>query len=188
MKVILIILFVAFLFSCKERRKKNVPVDAGKEEVINVKTKKIRESISQDTTSTGSKTVHSTYNNLTTYSYPNLTIWGGLTLKYDANNLRIIEAKQNAELGFRKKEYYIEDGDIVKVEYVIHQADWGAYEEKYGKEDFDESKMTYSDRNITYSLYDIQTKKSDELEQLLSTGKQILNFIKTEKIDAYNTK
>ncbi len=186
MKDILIIVSVPFLLSCEESVSESKTVDAGKEETINVPTQKVVETMIQDTIPTDSMTVHSSNDNLKTYAYPNLTAWGGLTLKYDKNELRIIEARQNAELGFRKKEYYLEHGEIEKIEFIIHQANWGAYEEKYGNEDFDESKMTYSDRKVTYNSHDIQTKKTDELEKLLSSGKQILNFIKTEKLDTAN--
>ena len=187
MKDILIIVSVSFLLSCEESITESNTVDSGKEEAINVSTEKIVEPMPQDTIPTESKTIHASHDNLRTYAYPNLTAWGGLKLKYDKNELRVIEARQNAELGFRKKVYYLEHGEIEKIEYVIHQANWGAYEEKYGKEDFDESKMTYSDRKVIYNSHDFQTNKTDELEQLLSSGKQILNFIKTEKLDTANS-
>ncbi len=186
MKDILIIVSVLFLLSCEKSLSESKTVDAGKEETINVPTQKVVETIIQDTIPSDNMTVHSSNDNLRTYAYHDLTTWGGLTLKYDKNELRIIEARQNAELGFRKKEYYLEHGEIEKIEFIIHQANWGAYEEKYGNEDFDESKMTYLNRKVTYNSHDIQTKKTDELEQLLSSGKQILNFIKTEKLDTAN--
>ena len=179
MKFILIIVSVPFLLSCEEFVMESKTVDAGKEESINVNTEKIMGTVIRDTLPTESKTIHSSHENLKTYAYPNLTVWGGLKLKYDKNELKVIEARQNAELGFIKKIYYLEQGEIEKIEYVIHQANWGAYEEKYGKENFDESKMTFSDRKVIYNSHDIQTNKTDELEQLLSSGKQILNFIKT---------
>jgi hypothetical protein len=188
MKDILIIVSIPFLLSCEESVSESKTVSAGKEETINVPTQKVVQTMIQDTIPSDSKTIHSSNDNLKKYAYPNLTAWGGLSLKYDKNELRIIEARQNAELGFREKEYYLENGEIVKIVFISHQANWGEYEEKYGKEDFDESKITYSDRKVIYNSHDIQTIKTDELEQLLSTGKQILNFIKTEKLHTANTK
>lgn len=167
MKVILIMLLVSGLFSCLQSKSVN----------------KMSE-LEKDTAIIDSLNIESSNDNeISVYSYPNLTAWGGLTLIYEKNNLKTIEAKQSAELGFRKRVYCIKNYEIERIEYVIYQANWGAYEEQYGKEDFDETKMTYLEREIVYNKQEIQTSKTDELTELLDTGNQILSFIKTEKLD-----
>lgn len=178
------ILLLPLLLSCNDAvKERKTKVEETNE--TNLTAKKPIQSSPQDTPAK-EKSIPSSHRYLKKYTYPNLTAWGGLTMKYDEQEIKIIEAVQNAELGFGKIVYYLEQGEIQTIDYTVHQANWSAYEAKYGDEEIDESKMTYSDRKVTYSSRDIQTKKPDELQRLLNSGKEILEFIETENIDPTN--
>lgn len=179
MKYFCLILFILFLYSCKQQLPKNESNEL-KTEVLNRDTL-VTTAIQKPHHSESSN--HKSIRNQSTkklknVEYPDLTVWGGLTLKYDKNELKVIEALQNAELGFRKTVYYFDQDEITKIEYKVHQANWGEYETIYGEEEFDPSKMTYSDSKITYTSNDIRTMKSEELKELLENGQQIQNYLK----------
>jgi hypothetical protein len=124
--------------------------------------------------------------NFEIYNYPNLTAWGGLILKSFQGELKIIEATQNAELGFIKRIYYLQKNKIQKIEYIGHSAKWGKYEEDYPSDEYEwnPEKMTYSDTTfVIEASNDIDIKTHEKLKQ---EGIEIIEFIKKEKIVAVN--
>lgn len=125
-------------------------------------------------------------NDLEIYDYPNLTVWGGLSIKSVDGELKVIEAIQNAELGFTKKIYYLQNEKIYRIEYIGHHAVWGKYKENYPSDKFDwnPKKMTYFDTSFVF-----ETKNDTNVEKhnkLILEGKKIIEFIKNEKIEATN--
>ena len=180
MRIIFIIVPFILLMNCKE--------NTLKEKFTSIKNNK---SIKMDavidsvaTTAINSKDENNSKTKLKGFSLQHLTAWGGLFLKYDGNVLNIIEATQNGELGFKKRIYYLNAEQIERIEFVVHEANWNEYINKYGNVgNVDESKMTYLDKSITYDLNKINKKYSKELEQLKNDGIQILHFIKTKNID-----
>lgn len=127
---------------------------------------------------------------LRVYDYQNLTAWGGLTLKYLNGKLQSIETIQNAELGFTKKSFLIDNYEIIKVTYDGHHAEWEKYQEKYPEEEFEwnPSKMTYLDTSF-FVDYTLNTNSKSNLEkELKQEGKQIIQFIKEENINPDNFK
>lgn len=179
MKHLCLILSFLFLYSCKQQPPKNESNELrtavlNRDTLVSTAIQKPHHPESSKPKSIQNQSTEK----LKIVECPNLTVWGGLTFKYDKTELKVIAALQNAELGFRKTVYYFNQDEITKIEYEVHQANWGEYETIYGKEEFDPSKMTYSDSKITYTSNDIRTLKSEELKELLQNGQQIQNFLK----------
>ena len=184
MKILTIIISILILFGCRESVEENRSARYEKENISTNDSLGFQSAISEDSMQIDTKELQSkNVNKLREYFYPNLTAWGGLTLMYDEKDLKIIEAINNAEFGFRKVIYYIEDGSIKQIEYEIHDANWNEYD---NSKDFDESRMTYTDRKVIYDYNDIKTSQLEGLKRLIKEGIQILNFIKVEKIDISN--
>ncbi len=85
---------------------------------------------------------------LTKYFHPNMSgCGGGLYGYYKDSTLLIIDATYQAELGFSRRKMYWRDGNIIKIIYREHFAEWAKYEANYPSDKFewDPSKMTYTD-------------------------------------------
>lgn len=96
------------------------------------------------------------------------------------DTLQTIETIENAELGFTKKIYSIDEDKIISIKYVGHHAEWGKYQEKYPKEEYEwnPSKMTYFDTSFTVNYALDTTTKSDLSNELKQNGKELIKFIK----------
>ena len=95
------------------------------------------------------------HNLLTQRSYPNMSSCGGVLYGYYYHNeLKLIDSKYQAELGYSSKKVYWDGDTVMHIKYRQYFAEWGKYEEKYPSESiaFDPNKMTYSDTiyNITF--------------------------------------
>ncbi|WP_299114231.1 hypothetical protein [uncultured Winogradskyella sp.] len=85
---------------------------------------------------------------LTKKFYPNMSYCGGgLDGYYYKDELKLIDSKYGAELGFSSKKIYWKGDEILKIKYREYFAEWGKYEKNYppDKVEYDPSKMTYSD-------------------------------------------
>jgi hypothetical protein len=94
-------------------------------------------------------------NKLVKISYPNMSGCGGGVDGYYLNeNLVLIDATYNAELGFSSRAIYIDQDKFLKIIYREHFAEWGKYEEKYphDKFEYDPTKMTYTDTVYSIAL------------------------------------
>lgn len=120
---------------------------------------------------------------LTKYFHPSLTAWGGLTIWHDKNEIRIIEAKHSAELGYHKRIFYLNKGRIIRAEIEDHIADWQAFFDKYGENAaIEDSNMIYVDYNKVYDSIDASSRKSKDEEKIENEGNQILTFLIDEDL------
>jgi hypothetical protein len=93
-------------------------------------------------------------NTLVKISYPNMSGCGGAVDGYFLDGqLVLIDSRYSAELGFTSKTYYLDQRNILKMNYREYSAEWGKYEENYPSEtyEWDPTKMTYSD--TLYSIF-----------------------------------
>lgn len=175
MKKNIIIISLFFLIACNqesERITNSIKTDTDQIENNNPKI--------QDASKTPEK-------NLKKYYYPDLTVWGGLTLSFDEKELKKIEARQNAELGYIEKVFYLNKGKFINIDFRSHSANWEGYFNKYGKDiEIEDSNMIYTDHFISYDSTDLKLNSTKELEDLIQEGEQILDFIETENIDSTN--
>gem|GEM_PF-1923587 len=128
-------------------------------------------------------------NKLVKVSYPNMSSCGGGVDGYYLNKkLVLIDATYGAELGFSSKIMYLDQDKFLKVIYREHFAEWEKYARKYPSEEqeFDPSKMTYSDTVYTIALANptifvkkagdkVVSKKQNNalVERLLKCGEQM---------------
>lgn len=101
------------------------------------------------------------------YYYPNLTAWGGLTVRSKKGNLIEIEARQNSESNYNSNTYCFKDNKMIR---IISHSHW-------------------NDENIlspdTYHIVDYNenlSEKSKYDKQLIKEGEQILDFLKKESV------
>lgn len=128
-------------------------------------------------------------NRLVKISYPSMSgCGGGVDGYYLKEDLVLIDATYNAELGFSSKTIYFEQDKFLKVVYREYFAEWEKYEEKYppDKFEYDPTKMTFTDTvySITLSDSTIFHKKTDNkiistqlgqslIDRLLSCGQEM---------------
>lgn len=99
---------------------------------------------------------------LTKKTYPRMSYCGGgLSGFYFKNELKLIDSKYGAELGFSSKKIYWNGNKMLKIIYREYFAEWGKYEKKYPKDEWDANKMTYSD-----TIYEITFGKIFELKKI----------------------
>ncbi|AUC15882.1 hypothetical protein BTO06_12290 [Tenacibaculum sp. SZ-18] len=85
---------------------------------------------------------------LTKKFYPNMSVCGGgLYGFYYNDELKLIDSKYGAELGFSSKKIYWNGNKILRIKYREYFPEDGKYLKKYPLEkyEYDPSKMTYSD-------------------------------------------
>ncbi|MCT4665031.1 MAG: hypothetical protein N4A45_07350 [Flavobacteriales bacterium] len=128
-------------------------------------------------------------------SYPSMsTCGGGVTGYYYNNELKLIDSKYNAELGFSSKKVYWSGNKILKIKYRQYFAQWRKYDKKYPHEkfEFDPNKMTYSDtiykitfgdKNVFQKIASnkiISTKTDPKMiEELTNCGKRMKAELET---------
>jgi len=108
---------------------------------------------------------------LTKYFYPNMSgCGGGLYGYYKDSTLLIIDATNRAELGFSSRKVYWHDGNIIKIDYREHFAEWGKYKENYPSDKFewDPGKMTYTD-----TIYQITLGDKYQMQKI--TGSELIS-------------
>ena len=119
------------------------------------------------------KEIDSLYNNgiLTKVFYPNMSACGGALYGfYYDNELILIDSKYGAELGFSSKKIYWNENKILKIKYREYFAEWEKkYKKKYPKDEWDESKMTYSDTIYKITFGDEYEFKKMADEKIIST-------------------
>jgi len=118
------------------------------------------------------KKIDSLYNSgiLTKVFYPNMSACGGgLYGFYYDNELILINSKYGAELGFSSKKIYWNGNKILKIKYRQYFAEWGKYKKKYPKDEWDESKMTYSDTIYKITFGEEYEFKKMAGEKIIST-------------------
>ena len=104
-------------------------------------------------------------------SFPSMSACGGgLYGFYFKDDLKLIDSKYQAELGFTSKKIYWNRNKILKIKYREYAAEWGKYEKKYPQKEFkyDPSKMTYSD-----TIYEIAF--GDKIEFRKTSKKKIIS-------------
>lgn len=107
---------------------------------------------------------------LTKKFYPNMSACGGgLYGFYYNDELKLIDSKYRAELGFSSKKIYWNGDEILKIKYREYFAEWGKYKKKYPKDEWDESKMTYSDTIYQITLGDKYDFKKMVNQKVIST-------------------
>ena len=109
---------------------------------------------------------------LTKKFYPNMSACGGGLFGYYYNNeLKLIDSKYQAELGYSSKKIYWAGDQILKIKYREYFAEWGKYEKNYPPEkiEYDPSKMTYSDTIYEITLGDKYEFKKMADNKLIST-------------------
>ena len=164
MKYILNILFLILtLISCKNESKNELDKT---EKIINQSQKS---ELTQFTTSEiDSLNVNGL---LTKKSFLDMSdCGGGLDGFYYQNELKLIDSKYKAELGYSSKKIYWNGNKILKIKYREYFAEWGKYEEKYPpkKIEYDPSKMTYSDTIYEITFGDKYVFKKIANEKLIS--------------------
>ena len=108
---------------------------------------------------------------LTRYFYPNMSgCGGGLYGYYKDSTLLIIDATYKTELGFSSRKVYWHDGNIIKINYREHFAEWAKYEKNYSSDKFewDPSKMTYTD-----TIYQITLGDKYQMQKI--TGSKLIS-------------
>ena len=118
------------------------------------------------------KEIDSLYDNgiLTKIFYPNMSACGGgLYGFYYNNELILIDSKYGAELGFSSKKIYWNGNKILKIKYRQHFAEWGKFEKKHPKDEWDDNKMTYSDTIYKIIFGDKYEFKKMTNEKVIST-------------------
>jgi hypothetical protein len=157
MKYITSILFLILtLISCKNESKKEYD-----------KTEKtIAQSQKSELTQFTPSEIDSLYVNgvLTKKFYPNMSACGGgLAGFYYQNELKLIDSKYQAELGYSSKKIYWNGNKILKINYREYFAEWGKYEQNYppDKVEYDPNKMTYSD-----TIYEITLGTKYEFKKI----------------------
>ena len=113
------------------------------------------------------------------YFYPNMSHCGGALYGiYKYNELVRIESTYGAEMGFSSKNIDFESGEVVRINYREHFAEWSKYSEKYPNDDeIDPKKMTYSD-----TLYVLEFGKKRSFKKY--AGKKLIaSTINKEVVD-----
>lgn len=105
---------------------------------------------------------------LTRYAHPEMTAWGSLTGYWDKEGLVMLHSLYNAEKGFREITVYYYKEEICRIVCNDHVANWEQYEREHGNEEFDLSKLTYTDK-----LYDYTA--ATELVYRISDGKTFVH-------------
>lgn len=108
--------------------------------------------------------------------YPSMSsCGGGVYGLYFKNELKLIESKYGAELGFSSRTVYWKENKILKIVYREYFAEWGKYAQNYPpkKVKYNPEKMTYSD-----TIYKITFGKKYEFKKM-ANGKVI-----SERIDS----
>lgn len=151
------------MISCKNESKKEL----GKTEKIIVQSQK-----SELTEFTTSEIDSLNVNGILTKKfYPNMSVCGGgLYGFYYQNELKLIDSKYQAELGYSSKKIYWSGENILKIEYREYFAEWGKYEKNYPPEkvEYDPSKMTYSDTIYEITFGDKYEFKKIANEKIIS--------------------
>lgn len=119
------------------------------------------------------------------YHYPDLTIWGVLSIKTKNKKIVEIEATHNAELGFTKKVFFYKNEKLTRIKYVGHHAEWGKYKKDYPQDQYewDSEKMTYFDSTFTFELDENKKIKSKKVRSLKMDESSIMDFVKKEKLN-----
>jgi hypothetical protein len=95
---------------------------------------------------------------------------------YKKGELIRIESKFGAELGYSSRDVDFQNGEIVKITYREHFAEWGDYSEKYpNEEEYDAKKMTYSD-----TLYVLEFGKERSFKKF--AGKMLISTSPNQEI------
>ncbi|WP_405569065.1 hypothetical protein [Winogradskyella sp. Asnod2-B02-A] len=118
--------------------------------------------------------IDSLYDNgiLTKKFYPNMSACGGGLFGFYYNNeLKLIDSKYQAELGYSSKKIYWNGKKILKIRYREYFAEWGKYERNYPPEkvEYDPNKMTYSDTIYEVTFGDKYEFKKMSDNRLIST-------------------
>ena len=132
------------------------------------------------------------------YSYSHMSGCGGGLYGYYKDSIMLMtDATYKAELGFSSRKIYWHDGNIIKIIYREHFAEWAKYEENYppDKYEWDPNKMTYTDTVYQITLgkkYQMQkmavgeliSEKSDPnlINRLIDCGLEMRQELETEKI------
>lgn len=169
MKNILRILFLILtLNSCK--------TESGKEseKLKSESNKEIIEKSKTELTDFTPKEIDSLFDNgiLTKKFYPNMSACGGGLFGFYYNTeLKLIDSKYQAELGYSSKKIYWNGNKILKIYYREYFAEWGKYEKNYPPEkvEYDPSKMTYSDTIYEISFGDKYEFKKMANDKVIST-------------------
>lgn len=103
------------------------------------------------------------------YFHPNMSHCGGALYGiYKSNELVRIESTYGAEMGYSSKNIDFESGEVIRINYREHFAEWSKYSEKYPNDDeIDPKKMTYSD-----TLYVLEFGKKRSLKKY--AGKKLI--------------
>lgn len=90
---------------------------------------------------------------------------GGLDGFYFKNELKLINSRYQAELGYSSKKIYWKGNEILKIKYREHFPEDEKYLKKYplDKYEYDPSKMTYSD-----TVYEITFGSKFEFKKIAS--------------------
>jgi hypothetical protein len=113
-----------------------------------------------------------TENKLVRISYPNMSGCGGGVDGYFLNNeLVLIDAVYQAELGFSSQMLYIRQGEYLKLIYREYFAEWEKYYSKYPavKFELDPKKMTYTDTVQIMLLSRPMTFQKKSGEKIINT-------------------
>ena len=109
---------------------------------------------------------------LTKKFYPNMSACGGGLFGFYYNNeLKLIDSKYQAELGYSSKKIYWNGNEILKIKYREYFAEWEKYEKNYPpkKVEYDPNKMTYSDTIYEITFGDKYEFKKIADNKLIST-------------------
>lgn len=79
------------------------------------------------------------------YSHRDMTSWGSVEGYWNRNDLAIIETAYHAELGYTSQTVYWMEGKVCRIVLKAHTANWSEYERDHGEEEFDASKVTFTD-------------------------------------------
>jgi len=153
-----ILLLILTLISCKNESKKELDkTDSISKSEVNAE---LNEFTSSQIDSLNEK------GELSKIFYPNMSACGGgLNGFYFKNDLKLIDSKYQAELGYSSKKIYWSGNKILKIKYREYFAEWEKYEQKYPpkKVEYDSSKMTYSD-----TIYEITFENKYEFKKIAS--------------------
>lgn len=179
-----IVFLILILSSCSktEKEKQSVELKSDLQKEITPE----RETILNDFRITE---IDSLYDNgiLTKKFYPNMSYCGGALYGFYYNGeLKLIDSKYQAELGYSSKKIYWNGEQVLKIKFREYSAEWGKYEENYppDKVEYDPNKMTYSDTiyEITFGdKYEFKKMADDKLVSRETDSTLVDNLINCGK-------
>ncbi len=127
-------------------------------------------------------------NQLITTSCMRMMVCSGSNDGYYLNDeLVLLDGTYNAELGYSSRKFYFYKGQVVKIVYREHYAEWGRYAERYPPDsiEWDPSKMTYTDTLYKINLGTTTNFYKSAGQKIISTkiNQELINRLLNCSVD-----